>query len=57
MDVESGWQQFANYRPPAGYVDGLGTSGPKEQIIGQAASLRIAAEEGADIALESDRKC
>jgi hypothetical protein len=57
MDVESVRQQFADGRTPAGFVDGLGAAGPEKKIVGQAASVRIAAEEGADIALESDRKC
>ena len=57
MDVKRGRQQFTDCRPPAGFIDGLGAAGPEGEIIGQASSLRIAAEEGADIALESDRKC
>jgi hypothetical protein len=57
MDVESARQQFADGRSAAGFVDGLGAAGPEEDVIGQAARIRIAAEECADIALESDRKC
>jgi hypothetical protein len=57
MDVESVRQQFADGRPLTRFVDGVGAASPEKEIIGQAASLRIAAEEGADIPLESDRKC
>ena len=39
MDVQSVRQQFADGRPPAGFVDGLGAAGPEEEIIGQAASV------------------
>ena len=56
MDVEGVRQQLADGRPPAGFVDGLGVAGPEEQIIGQAAGVRVAAEEGADVPLEADRK-
>jgi hypothetical protein len=39
MDVERGRQQFADGRPPAGFVDGLGAPGPEEEIIGQTACV------------------
>jgi hypothetical protein len=57
MDVERGRQQLADSRPPAGFVDGLGAAGPDEEIIGQTAGVGVAAEEGADVALEAERKC
>ncbi len=56
MDVERGRQQLADGRPPAGFVDGLGTPGPEEEIIGQPARVCVAAEEGADVASETDWK-
>ena len=39
MDVQRGWQQLADGRSPAGFVDGLGTPGPEEEIIGQTACV------------------
>ena len=35
VDVERGRQQLAHGRPPAGFVDRFGVSGPEEEIIGQ----------------------
>jgi hypothetical protein len=57
VDVQSGRQQLADGRLPAGFVDGLGAPGLEEEIIGQRACVGVAAEEGADVALEADRKC
>ena len=54
MDVEGIRQQLADRRVPAGVVDGLGIAGPKEPVAGQAAGGRVAAEEGAAIALEAE---
>jgi hypothetical protein len=56
MDVERGRQQLGDGRPPAGFVDGLGAPGPEEEIIGQTPGVYVAAEEGADVALEAERK-
>ncbi len=39
MDIKRGRQQLANGRSSAGFVDGLGTPGPEEEIIGQTASV------------------
>ena len=39
VDVQVVWQQLADGRPPAGFVDGLGAAGPEEEIIGQTACV------------------
>jgi hypothetical protein len=57
VDVKRSRRQLADVRPPAGFADGLGAPGPEEEIIGQTASACVAAEEGADVALEAERKC
>jgi len=41
---------------PAGFVDGLAAAGPEEELVGLAAGSRVAAEEGADVALKADVK-
>jgi hypothetical protein len=56
MDVEGVGQDLADRRSPAGVVDGLGIAGLEEPVVGQAAGVRVAAEEGADVPLETERQ-
>jgi hypothetical protein len=56
VDVEGIRQELADGTTPAGVVDGVGVAGPEEQLVGPAAAARVAAEEGPDVPLESDRE-
>ncbi len=56
MNVEGVGQELADGRASAGVGDGLGVAGPEEPVVGQAAGVRVAAEEGADIPLAPERQ-
>ncbi len=49
-------QQLADGRASAGVIDGRGVAGLVPPLVGQAAGVGIAAEEGPDVPLESDRQ-
>jgi hypothetical protein len=55
MQIERIRQQLAGFGLPSRLIDGLGIAGPEEQMIGLATGFGVAAEEGPDFALESDR--
>jgi len=54
MDVKRIRQQLADCGLPACFIDRLGIAGAKEQIIGLAAGLGVAAEKRPDTALEAN---
>ena len=56
VDVEGIGQELAEGRASAGVVDRVGVAGPGQPVVGPPAAVRIPAEEGPDVPLESGRE-